>query len=783
MKLFYPSIIVILFVLSIFDLIVGLINDAVNFLNSAIGSQVASRKTIMIFSSLGILLGAFLSSGMMEVARKGVFDPSYFYFSDLLFIFLSVMISDIILLDIFNTLGLPTSTTVSMVFCLLGGAFSISIIKMYYNNVPLHYLSQYIKSEKTLTISIGIFLSIIISFVSGAFIHYFVRFLLSFEYKNRLKYVIIWSAISLSSMTYFLIVKGLHSTLQGLDNFTGGFYLIIGHFIKWIHNHFFVFLFVLFSTCIIVANLFVSIGYNILKFVVLYGTFSLAMAFSGNDLVNFIGIPIASIQSYNIWKEAGSPPAEEFNMKSLSGNVKVPSLVLIFSGVIMILTLWFSNKTKTITSTEINLSRQNEGTEKFLSNSFSRGIVRFFLYFGNKFFKFFPKRFLVKIEKNFKQKKQQDDNVAFDLVRASANLTISSILISIATVQKLPLSTTFVTFMVSMGTSLSDRAWDRESAVYRVSGVLKVIRGWFLTGLIAFIMAGITAYFLYYLKIWALIFFLISIFFVFYKSYKNSKIDQKIEDKKGILGIEDFTLVKSLKKTSYFLEPILESIENLYKKSIEGITQENFKNLRESRKILLKVKENFSKIHNSLIRVLRKTRNSEPIAGILYIHICNKTKEIIESAEIITNRTLFHVMNSHKPLKYKQKKNLVILEHLMIEHFNIIKKITIDDNRNRTYNNRKEGNDPTTKIKILRKIEEQINQQVMGIIHKKYGTKNTLLMLDVLLQSKKITENIEDIISLYKTYYGSSNFNKKKTFFLDSLFSYIIIFLYHLISS
>ncbi|AGD98250.1 phosphate sodium symporter [Blattabacterium sp. (Blatta orientalis) str. Tarazona] len=661
MKLFYPSIIVILFVLSIFDLIVGLINDAVNFLNSAIGSKVASRKIIMIFASLGILLGAFLSSGMMEVARKGVFDPSYFHFSDLTFIFLAVMISDIILLDVFNTLGLPTSTTVSMVFCLLGGAFSIAMIKIAspLSNEPLHYLSQYIKAEKTLTIGVGIFLSILISFFSGAFIHYFIRFLLSFEYKSRLKYVgVIWAAISLSSMTYFLIVRGLHSTLKGFmeDNLTG-FSLLIQHFIKCIHHHFFVFLLVLFSTWTLVAKIFVSLGYNILKFVVLYGTFSLAMAFAGNDLVNFIGIPIASIQSYNIWKEAGSPPAERFNMKSLSGNVQVPSIVLIFAGIIMILTLWFSKKTKTIVSTEINLSRQNEGTEKFLSNSLARGIVRFFLYFGNKFFKLFPKRFLVKIEKNFKQK-IQNENVAFDLVRASANLTISSILISIATVQKLPLSTTFVTFMVSMGTSLSDRAWDRESAVYRVSGVLKVIRGWFLTGLIAFTMAGITASFLFFLKAWALIFFMFLIGFVFYKSYKNYQkgLSKKFEDQRKIFGTDELTLGKTLNKTMDILVPILESIENIYKNSIEGITKEDLKSLQYSRKHFLKVKESFTSIQNSLILVIRKTKNSEPIAGRLYMRIYNKIKEIIESSDVITNRTLFHVSNSHKPLKYKQKK-------------------------------------------------------------------------------------------------------------------------------
>ncbi|ACY40377.1 phosphate sodium symporter [Blattabacterium sp. (Blattella germanica) str. Bge] len=743
MKFFYTSIIVVLFLLSIFDLIVGLINDAVNFLNSAIGSQVASRRTIMIFASLGILLGAFLSSGMMEIARKGVFDPSYFYFSDIIFIFLAVMISDIILLDVFNTLGLPTSTTVSMVFCLLGGAFSIAMIKMSspLNNEPFHHLTLYIKAEKTLTIGIGIFLSIIISFTSGAFIHYFIRSLFSFEYESKLKYAgVIWTAISLSSMTYFLIVRGLHSTLQGRihENLTE-FSLFIQYFIKWIHHNFFVFLLILFSTWTIVAKIFVSLGYNILKFVVLYGTFSLAMAFAGNDLVNFIGIPIAGIQSYNIWKEAGSPIAEKFNMKSLSGNVQVPSLFLIFAGMIMILTLWFSKKTKNITSTEINLSRQNEGPEKFLSNSFSRGIVRFFLCFGNYFFKFFPKRLLVKIEKNFKQKKTQE-NVAFDLVRASANLTISSILISIATVHKLPLSTTFVTFMVSMGTSFSDRAWDRESAVYRVSGVLKVIRGWFLTGLIAFTMAGMTAAFLYFFKAWALFSLIFLIVFVFYKSYK--KYHKKIKEEKPFFNmIVNMTL--DLNKTFDILNPILEYIEEIYKKSIEGITQENLKTLQYSRNTFLKVKENFISIQNSLIQVIRKTKNSEPISGILYLHIYNKTQEIIESSEIITNHTLFHVINSHKPLKYQQKKNLLILENLMIEHFHIIKKITIDRNC-------KQIQFPCTiQNQILKKIEEQMNQQVLGIIYKKYGTKNTLLMLDLLLQSKKITESIEDIIQLY----------------------------------
>ncbi|WP_185877064.1 inorganic phosphate transporter [Blattabacterium cuenoti] len=743
MKFFYSSIIAVIFLLSIFDLIVGLINDAVNFLNSAIGSKVASRKTIMIFASLGILLGAFLSSGMMEVARKGVFDPSYFYFSDIIFIFLSVMISDIILLDIFNTLGLPTSTTVSMVFCLLGGAFSIAMIKISSpsSNEPFHHLNLYIKTEKTLTISIGIFLSIIISFISGAFIHYFIRFLLSFDYKDKLKYAgIIWTAISLSCMTYFLIVKGLYSTFEGSTNdHLTVFSLFIINFIKWIHNNFFIFFITLFLIWLILAKIFVFLGYNILKFVVLYGTFSLAMAFAGNDLVNFIGVPIAGIQSYKIWKEAGSPPAEKFNMKSLSGNVQVPSLILVFSGIIMILTLWFSKKTKNITSTEINLSRQNEGPEKFLSNSFSRGIVRFFLLFGNYFFQFIPKRILVKIEKNFKQKKEK--NVAFDLVRASANLTISSILISIATVQKLPLSTTFVTFMVSMGTSLSDRAWDRESAVYRISGVLKVIRGWFLTGLMAFTIAGITASFLYFFKAWALYSFLFLIIFVFYKSYKT--YHKKIKEEKPFLDIiENLTLENTLNKSFDIINQIFEYIEEIYKNSIEGITQENLKTLQHSRSTFLKVKKKFLNIQSTLIQVIKKTKNSNSTVGIFYLHIYNKTKEIIESSDIITNHTLFHVKNSHKPLKYQQKKNLITLENLMIEHFYIVRKITTDRNYKKIQFPCEVQN------KILKKIEEQMNQQVMGITYKKYGEKNTFLMMDLLLQSKKIAESVEEIILL-----------------------------------
>ncbi|WP_185868708.1 inorganic phosphate transporter [Blattabacterium cuenoti] len=746
MKLFYPVVLGILVLLSVFDLIVGLINDAVNFLNSAIGSQVASRKIIMVFSSLGILLGALLSSGMMEVARKGVFNPSLFSFSDIIYIYLSVMISDIILLDLFNTLGLPTSTTVSMVFCLLGGAFSIATIKILYNHEPFHLLQQYVRAEKAFNISIGIFLSIIISFISGSFIHYFIRVLFSFDYKPRLKFTgVIWSAISLSSMTYFLIIKGLQNTLKvQIHSPFNVFLFYIHHVIDWSYSHWYTFFFILFSTWALISKIFVSLGYNILKFVVLYGTFSLAMAFSGNDLVNFVGISIASMQSYNIWKNNGYPPAEKFTMNHLSEQVHVPSLFLICSGLIMIITLWFSKKTKHITNTELNLSSQHEeGTEQFVSNSFSRGMVRLGLFLGNKFFRLFPKRLLVKIEKNFKNYKKNEKNRAFDLVRASANLTISSILISLATIQKLPVSTTFVTFMVSMGTSFSDRAWDRESAVYRISGVMKVIRGWFLTGLMAFVMAGLTATFLYFFKSWALLIMMFLIAFIFYKSYQH--YSHRTHDKKEKLSndIVDLNLEKTLEKTLNFLYPILEYIENMDKNTIEGIINENVKILKNSRNTFFQVKKKFTEIQNSLIPVIRTTTRRDPLVGIFYLKIYNHMKEMVESYDIFTYHPLFHVINSHKPLKYKQKRNLLLLEQLMLEHIHVMKRIIMQKHC-------KEIKFPCgISHQILQNIETFIHQQSVGIGHDQYGKKNTFLMLDLLLSSKKITKNIEEMMYLY----------------------------------
>lgn len=747
MEYFFSVALAMLFVFAVFDLIVGVSNDAVNFLNSAIGSKVASRSMIMIFASAGILLGAFLSSGMMEVARKGIFDPGEFYLPDLFCVFVAVMICDIVLLDVFNTLGLPTSTTVSLVFSLLGSALSIALIKIAspLSQEPLHHLTNYIKAERTLTIVSGIFLSIGISFIAGMIIHYFIRWMFGFDYKNRTKYVgSLWSALALSSMTYFLIIEGFHSALKGLDpkEITGAS-AGIQVFTEWVDAYFYQFISLLFISWFLVSRLFFSLGYNVLKFVVLFGTFSLAMAFAGNDLVNFIGVPMAGFESFQIWSNAGKPNPENFVMKALAGNVQSSPLVLLGAGIIMILTLWFSKKARTVTETEINLGRQDEGSEKFSSNALARLIVRGFRGIGKFFFSLFPKRTLVKIEQNFKQK-QQNEDVAFDLVRASANLTISSVIIAIATIKKLPLSTTFVTFMVAMGTSLSDRAWGRETAVYRVAGVLKIIGGWFLTGMIAFVMAGLFAGLIYKFREWSLLGAIALVVFSFYKNNKEHKRAElkKAREENHTSGIDELSLFKALKKISDRLSLTMESVEHIYDNSIEGVCLENLKMLKNQRKSYEELQENFTSTQSTLIKVIKKTKISEPTTGKIYIRTYEKIQFIINALDVISQRCLDHVLNSHKSLRSKQKANMIRLKQNMLEYMHLMKNMLETKNFHAHKAN-------SLKNKIVNDIDKQLDWQIMGIVNKKYGPKNSTLVFALLLRSKDLLETFEKIIQLY----------------------------------
>ena len=514
----YLIFIIILVALAASELIVGVSNDAVIFLNSAIGSKVSSRKKIMIVASIGIFIGALFSSGMMEVARKGIFHPEMFSFAEIMVIFLAVMLTDIILLDLFNTFGMPTSTTVSIVFELLGAAFVVAWLHVNALGQHSSEVMNYINGSKAMLIVAGIFLSIVVAFGVGMMVQYGSRLLFSFKYKKRFKtFGSVWGGISLTILSYFLIIKGL----KGASFVTPEFLLWIKSNTLLIMAMNMVFWTVLFQALVSFTKV------NILKIIVLAGTLSLAMAFASNDLVNFIGVPIAGIESFLSWKDAGVD-ASTFSMTVLSTKVLTPASWLLLAGLIMIITLWYSRKAKSVTETEINLARQHEGHERFKPHFIAHGIVRIGTFFANTVSAIIPWRMKKTITERFDQSKLKNtiDPPAFDLIRASVNLTVASMLIAIATSMKLPLSTTYVSFMVAMGTSLADKAWGNGSAVYRVSGVLNVIGGWFMTALIAFSVAGLFAVIIYHFDLEGVVGLLLLggiIIFKFSKIHKQSR--------------------------------------------------------------------------------------------------------------------------------------------------------------------------------------------------------------------------------------------------------------------
>ena len=490
MEQFYLVIVIILFLLAISDLVVGVSNDAVNFLNSAVGSKAASFKLILFIAALGIVLGCTFSSGMMEVARKGIFHPEHFYFSEIILLFLAVMVTDIILLDTFNTFGLPTSTTVSIVFELLGAAVAFSVIKIY-TQPSILGIADYINADKAMAIITGIFLSVLVAFTAGVIVQYLTRMLFSFDYKKTTKYFgSIWGGFAIAAITYFLLVKGVKGASfmnDGLKEAVkeNAFIIIAVSFVSW--------------AIILQLTMMVWKKFDMMKFIVLIGTFALAMAFAGNDLVNFIGVPLAGFNSYEIYKASGEA-SNELLMSGLAGKVPTPTLLLIIAGVIMTITLWTSKKAKSVLKTSLDLGRQHEGTERFASYKVSRTLVRTFSKIASSVENFLPYRLNRFVNNRFDERPFISSQVAlgpqapaFDMLRAATTLVVASILISIGTSFKLPLSTTYVTFMVFMGTSLADGAWGRESAVYRISGVLSVIGGWFFTAFSAFVAAFIIA--------------------------------------------------------------------------------------------------------------------------------------------------------------------------------------------------------------------------------------------------------------------------------------------------
>ena len=522
METFYLLIVVFLLVLAVFDLFVGVSNDAVNFLNSAIGAKVAKFKTVMFVASFGVVIGAMMSAGMMDVARHGIMQPENYSFHEVMTIFLAVMVTDVIVLDMFNTLGLPTSTTVSLVFELLGGTFILALLKM--NSDGSLTFDQLLNSDKALSVIIAIFVSVAIAFFFGVIVQWIARVVFTFSYNRHLKYTIaVFGGIAFTILAYFIFIKGL-SKSPFIEDTTK----------DWIKANTPMLMGITFVISTILMEIIHLLKVDVFKLVVMMGTFALAMAFAGNDLVNFIGVPMAGLDSFIDFTTNGNGDHDAFMMTSLMTSAKTPFLYLMLAGVIMIIAMGTSKKAQNVVKTSVDLSRQDEGDEMFGSSRAARSIVRGSQDAGEFVTKVIPNGFFKWLDTRFRKEDAiLADGAAFDVVRAAVNLVLASVLIVIGTTYKLPLSTTYVTFMVAMGTSLADRAWSRESAVFRVTGVLSVIGGWFITAGVAFGICAIVCLIMYFGGFLAMFAFMALVVFLLIRSnimYKNKKAGEHNDD-------------------------------------------------------------------------------------------------------------------------------------------------------------------------------------------------------------------------------------------------------------
>ena len=764
MENIYLILVVVLFILAISDLIVGVSNDAVNFLNSAIGAKAASFKVIMIVAALGIIFGATFSSGMMEVARKGIFNPSYFYFSEIILIFLAVMITDVILLDGFNTFGMPTSTTVSIVFELLGAAVGVSLIKLAATDQIIQLetggekiaqLSDYINSDKALLIIAGILLSVVIAFSAGSIIQYLSRILFTFNYERKLKYFgAIWGGIAITSITYFILIKGLKGSAYADYLMPDGLILK-----DWIKVHSFKIILLTFLAWVIILQLLSFIRkFDILKFIVLVGTFALAMAFAGNDLVNFIGVPLAGYHAFIEYLSMGVP-ADTLLMTSLSGKVETPFVFLLMAGAIMVVTLWTSKKAKSVVKTSLDLGRQEEGYERFDSSAVSRIIVRSNTNIVKFFNTIIPTGFKEAIDKKFDQKpfklKQKTlgaDAPAFDMIRASVTLVVASILISFATSLKLPLSTTYVTFMVAMGTSLSDRAWGSESAVYRVTGVISVIGGWFFTAFSAFVSAFLMALLFSYFGFPAVFIMVALVAFVIYRTHFLHK--KRIEDSEvegDEISDESLTNSKIIDKASKSVFRTLNKIGQSLDNAITFFEKEDLRKLKTTYYEFEKVNVNTKALKDNVSKAIDKLEESAVESGHYYVQVVGYLREIAHSAYFIIQPAMKHLDNSHKSLLPDQFTELHDIQDRV--------KDLIAQVNTAMQNHDFSGMDNVIEeqLETLKLIKSIRKNQVKRIKENEIGTRNSMLVFNLFEEYKNIILNLINLLKSQRDFINFIN--------------------------
>jgi phosphate/sulfate permease len=754
METFFLLIVVILLILAVSDLVVGVSNDAVNFLNSAIGSKAASFIVIMIIAAVGIVFGATFSSGMMEVARKGIFHPEQFFFGEIMIIFLAVMMTDIILLDFFNTFALPTSTTVSIVFELLGAAVAVSLLKIHASGSTMADMSLYINTSSALLMITAILLSVVIAFTFGLLIQYLVRLLFSFNFERYTKYFgALWGGIAISAITFFILIKGAK-----------GSSFLTNESVVWISENTWLILGVSFIGWTVLLQLLQLIFHlNTLKLIVLVGTFALAMAFAGNDLVNFIGVPLAGLESFRTFQDSGLADPSGFAMTALAEPVSTPTLFLLIAGAIMVIALWTSKKARSVSATTIDLSRQDEGYERFESSAMARGIVRISVGFSNIMNNLTPRPVKNFLSRRFNQTEysemKKEKGLSFDLVRASVNLVVASALISLGTSLKLPLSTTYVTFMVAMGTSLADGAWGRESAVFRVSGVVTVIGGWFFTAFCAFTSAFLLALLIGWGKIFAVSGLLVLMVLFFVKSFRvhrkrdaARKIKAESVEQEGLI-VNGENVQKSCTKNVY---KTLSSVSILYSNSISGVIDLNRSSMKRTLKAIKSLNLEVKILKDNVFQTITKLKEDEVESGHYYVQVIDYLSETAHCLTFIAE-PIYEYINNHHPVINKDQQGEMRdtaqeVNKFFLEVIQIIK--------NQEYKNLEKA--LSMQIALLEIFTRLKKKQLKRIKNRETGMKNSTIYLNTITESKNLMLFIINLLKAQRDFVVYSNENGSK---------------------
>lgn len=745
MEIVYFSFIVFLFMLAVFDLVVGVSNDAVNFLNSAIGAKVARFRTILIIASIGVFVGATMSNGMMDIARHGIFQPQMFSFNDLLCIFLAVMVTDVVLLDVFNTLGMPTSTTVSMAFELLGGTFILSLLKIATDETGLLGFADLLNTDKALSVILGIFLSVAVAFIFGTVVQWLSRLIFTFNYTSKLKWKIgLFGGIATTCILYFALLKGLKDSSFMTPEYNA-----------WIKEN----TMYLVGGCFVVSTVLMQVFHwckiNVFKIVIFMGTFALALAFAGNDLVNFVGVPLAAYSAYQDFAANGAGQADTFMMSSLNENAKTPFIFLFLSGVVMVYALATSKKAQNVVKTSVDLSRQDEGEEMFGSSRVARSIVRGANNVNEFFSKYTPKPLVRWIDARFnKDEAILAQGAAFDLVRASINLVLSGLLIALGTSLKLPFSTTYVTFIVAMGSSLADRAWSRESAVFRITGVLNVIGGWFLTAGIAFSACALVTIAMYYGGAVVMALFVFVAVFILIKSNFSTKrkdeTDYEEQLFKGIMNAKDKAECWGLLKKHVCAtqQEMLDFVWKTYEDVVNGFVDEDLKTLRRAVKRIDAEKSRRKKLRQRELVGMRRIDKRISLEKNTWFHLAsNSGEQMLYCLKRMSDPCKEHVDNNFNPLSRECIEEILPVKKKIVDYLMRSERIVEDRDYEHIDALLAEEEAYKQQLSEMRRAQEDRIQMDLS-----QGLKVSLVYLNLLQETQELLSDLRHYLRAFKRF-------------------------------